>query len=202
MRNTDQRVDEYIEGASPFARPIIKHLRGLIHDVCPDVHESIKWGFPAFDHHGYLCGIAAYKAHCSFTFWKGKLLKDEEGILEIVGKTGMGHLGKITSVYDLPEDRILEAYIREAAGLNEKGVQVPRQTVSVEEIDTPGFIIAALKQNPGALEVYQSFSNYNKKEYVEWITGAKTEATRARRLEQAVEWIGQGKTRNWKYQGS
>lgn len=199
MKNTDPRVDAYIDNANDFATPILKHLRRLVHEVCPEVQEGIKWGFPAFDYKGYLCGMTAHKAHCSFTLWKGSLMEDPQGHLEIVGKTGMGHFGKIKTPGDLPDDGVLKGFIMQGMRLNKEGTTVTRQPVKSSAVDIPGYFMERLRTSKKALETFEAFSNYNKKEYVEWVTGAKTEATRERRMSQAVEWMAEGKVRNWKY---
>ena len=119
MPLTDPRVDAYIEKSQPFARPILNHLRQLVHKACPDVTETIKWGFPNFEYKGLLCNMASFKAHCAFGFWKAALMKDSAKFLEPMGKTAMGHFNRLTSVNDLPSDKILISYIKEAVGLNE-----------------------------------------------------------------------------------
>src|SRR5580765_6471999 len=116
---TDKRIDQYIEEKADFAKPILKHIRELVHKACPDVEETIKWGMPYFDYHGStVCGIAAFKEHCTFLFWKASLMKDPEKIFQISDREAMGHFGRITSMKDLPSDKILIAYIKEAAKLN------------------------------------------------------------------------------------
>ena len=199
MKNTDERVDAYIDDAGDFAKPVLRHLRTLIHKACPDVEEGIKWGFPAFDYHGYLCGLTAHKAHCSFTLWKGSLMEDKGGHLEVIGKTGMGHFGKLTSVDDLPGDTVITGFLKQGMKLNEQGVTVKKEPVKKTELVVPDSFMDELKVNAKALETFNEFSNSNKKEYVEWVTGAKTDKTRDKRMAQAIEWMAEGKVRNWKY---
>ena len=199
MGKKDPRVDKYIEEASAFAKPILNRFRSAVHNTCPDVEEGIKWGFPAFDYHGYLCGMAAHKAHCSITLWKGALMDDPHKLLEIVGKTGMGQLGRIESEEDLPSDDIVQFYLKQGMKLNEEGVKAVKPSKAAKVPEMPGDFAAALADNPRALEHYDGFSNYNKKEYLEWVLDAKRESTRAKRIAQSVEWIAEGKVRNWKY---
>jgi uncharacterized protein YdeI (YjbR/CyaY-like superfamily) len=202
MATYDLRVDAFIERSAPFAQPIMNHLRELIHKACPDVEETWKWSFPHFMYKGsILCSMAAFKAHCSFGFWKAAIMPDPDGILTTVGKTAMGHLGQIRDLKDLPKDKILKAYIKEAMRLNDEGIDVPRKpkTGEKKELETPGYFITALKKNKLALKTFGAFSYSNKKEYVEWVTEAKTEATQEKRLAQAIEWLAEGKVRNWKY---
>lgn len=124
MGTNDPRVDAYIAKSAEFARPILEHLRALVHKACPDVQETMKWSFPHFDYKGIVCSMASFKHHCAFGFWKASLMKDPHKILS--SDEAMGHLGKITSLNDLPSDRVMIAYIKEAAALNEAGVKVSR----------------------------------------------------------------------------
>lgn len=201
MPKTEKQIDAYISKSADFAKPILNHLRKLIHQACPDVEEKIKWGFPHFDYKGIMCSMAAFKKHCSFGFWKAKLMEDYAKKLQPVGETAMGHFGRITKMSDLPNDKILTSYIKEAVKLNEQGVKLPPKPKSKEkkELVFPKYFTDALKKNKKALAIFENFSYSNKKEYVEWITEAKTEETRNTRLKTAVEWMGEGKIRNWKY---
>ncbi|HVX25441.1 MAG TPA: DUF1801 domain-containing protein, partial [Parafilimonas sp.] len=120
MPATDKRIDAYIEKKADFAKPILKHIRELVHKACPDCEETIKWGMPFFDYKGsVLCAMAGFKEHCTFMFWKARLMKDPEGILQITEREAMGNFGNIASLKDLPSDKILKAYIKETAKLNE-----------------------------------------------------------------------------------
>ena len=192
-------TDGYIDNAAEFSKPILKYIRQAVHEECPEVTEVIKWGFPCFDYKGFLCGMTAHKHHCSFTFWKGSVMDDPDGILEIVGKTGMGSLGKIKNLDDMPDDAVFRKYLRHAVDLNDKGVKKESPKPSKTELVIPDHFIDAVSQNAKALQTFENFSNYNKKEYVEWITDAKTDTTRDRRMKQAIEWMAEGKVRNWKY---
>ncbi|RLD20204.1 MAG: hypothetical protein DRI69_06785 [Bacteroidetes bacterium] len=197
--NLFPETDAYIAKANAFAVPILEHLRQLVHEECPDAKEVIKWGFPCFEYRGILCAMAAHKAHCSFSFWKGSIMSDPKGILEFREKTGMGHLGKIKSLEDLPDEEIFRKYLREAIELNKKGIKIPKKKVVRKELQVPDDMMAAIKYNKGALVTFEKFSYSHKNEYVEWITEAKTEKTRNKRLAQAIEWMTEGKGRNWKY---
>ncbi len=198
MAKKDPRIDQYISKAGDFAKPVLKHLRKLVHAGCPDVEETMKWSFPHFMHGGILCSMASFKNHCSFGFWKGSLiLKQKAG----EDAEGMGQFGKITSLADLPEDATLLKYIREAVRLNDENVKVPERSKPKEkrELVVPPFFTSAVKSNKKALEAFEKFSPSHKREYVEWITEAKTEATRQKRLAAALEWMAEGKPRHWKY---
>jgi uncharacterized protein YdeI (YjbR/CyaY-like superfamily) len=200
MVKKNPSFDAYIKGAAPFAQPILKHLRELVHKACPEVEETIKWGFPHFDYKGIMCSMAAFKNHCAFGFWKSSLMSDREKVMEVEERGAMGNFQKITSLSDLPSDKILIAYIKEAKKLNEDDVKLPKRKNPVtKKLVVPATLMKALKQNVDAWENFGKFSYSNKKDYVEWIEEAKTEATQEKRIETAVGWISEGKSRNWKY---
>jgi uncharacterized protein YdeI (YjbR/CyaY-like superfamily) len=196
MSTKDIRIDAYIARSAEFARPILKHLRALVHEGCPDVEETMKWSAPHFDYKGSLAGMAAFKAHCAFGFWKGSLIVP--GSVE-----AMGQFGRITKVGDLPKDKILVSYVRKAAKLNEDGVKVKRPLKHPKkDIPMPADLAAALKKDLKARATFASFRPSHKREYLEWITEAKGEATRKKRLATAIEWMAEGKPRHWKYMKS
>jgi uncharacterized protein YdeI (YjbR/CyaY-like superfamily) len=205
---TDLKVDVYIAKAAPFAQPVLAHLRALVHKACPEVVEEIKWGRPFFLRRGtILCNISAFKAHCSFGFWGaeiGRVLRADG----VVKDGGMGSLGKITSVKELPPEKQMLGYLRQAVALIESGkgdnrVVAARRVVKAPKppVEAPTEFTAALKKNKAANAAYAALSPSCKREYAEWIAEAKRPETRERRIAQAVEWIGEGKQRNWKYQG-
>jgi uncharacterized protein YdeI (YjbR/CyaY-like superfamily) len=198
MPNKDPRVDAYIEKSADFAKPILTHLRKLVHKASPKISETVKWGMPAFEYKGIVCGIAAFKEHCTFGFWKHSLL-DYNGFS--TEKTAMGSFGRIASNKDLPSDDTIIKLVQQAVELNEKGVKVakPKPTAK-KELVVPDYFIAALKKNKAAQKTFENFPPSCKKEYVEWITEAKTEPTRDKRLATTIEWLSEGKRRNWKYE--
>ena len=200
MTNTSSEVDAYIAKSADFAQPILKKLRRLFHQACPEIEETMKWSSPFFEYKGIVGNMTAFKQHVSWGFWKAGLMQDPEGILEKAGNTQMAVL-KATKVEDLPADKVLIAYIKEAVDLNERGVTVPRRTVRTPRrpLQIPDDFIVAVRQNKKAQATFEGFSYSNRKEYVEWVTGAKREATRENRLTTAVEWMAEGKPRNWKY---
>jgi uncharacterized protein YdeI (YjbR/CyaY-like superfamily) len=197
------KIDEYISKAAPFAQPILNHLRALVHEVCPTVEEAWKWSFPNFVYgDGILCSMAAFKAHCAFMFWKAALLDDPDGVLATGERTSMGNLGKITSLHDLPPDAVLRAYLQGAMNLNEQAIKVPKKLIAPDAklVTIPEDFIGELQKNATAMQHFEAFSYSHKKEYVEWITGAKTQETRMRRIAKAVEQVAQGKSQNYKYE--
>ena len=150
-----------------------------------------------------LCSMAAFKAHCSFGFWKASLMPDPDGLFENTGKVGMGHLGKLESMKDLPKDAVLKKYLKEGMNLNDAGIKVARPKPTAKEkqaLTVPEYFTKALTKNKKAEKVFQAFSYSHKKEYVQWMEEAKTAATRDKRMAQAIEWIAEGKGRNWKYE--
>jgi uncharacterized protein YdeI (YjbR/CyaY-like superfamily) len=194
MARNDRRVDAYIDNAQPFARPILKHLRRMVHTGCPDCQESIKWQSPFFERKGIICFMAAFKQHAVFGFWKGKLLFGKEH------KGAMGHFGRLTSIKDLPNEKQLIGYVRQAAELNERGVKRSRPRPGANrKVVVPLDLKSALGRKSKARKTFEAFSYTHKKEYVDWIADAKRDETRRRRLKTAIEWMQQGKPQNWKY---
>ena len=205
MDGIDQRIDAYIAKAAPFAKPILVHLRKLIHEACPEVVETLKWSSPCFLYKGgILCGITAFKKHCSFGFWKAAIMQDTDGIPMPTERNAMGPFSKIESLIDLPDDEILKKYIKAAMKLNEDEVKLPPRPKPTEtqkqELVVPDYFITTLAQDEKAKEIFYNFSYSHKKEYLEWITDAKTDTTRNKRMAQAIAWIKEGKGRNWKYE--
>lgn len=197
MGKRDPRIDSYIKKSAEFARPILKHLRELVHLGCPEVEETIKWSMPAFDYKGLLCGMAAFKQHATLNFWKSEF---------VIGKNrqkeAMGQFGRITSLKDLPPDKVLLGYIQKAATLNERGIKIPRARIrpgQKRELAVPEYLATALTKDKEARTNFENLSYSHKREYVEWLTEAKREETRQKRLETALAWIAEGKPRNWKY---
>ena len=198
-RDFNPEFDKYIAKSAEFARPILTKLRKLFHQACPEIEETMKWSFPHFEYKGVVGSMAAFKQHMSWGFWKAKLMKDPQGLLTMMENHTMGH-GKVTDLSQLPSDRILLEYIREAVALNEQGVKAPAPKKKPKgDLIVPNYFMAALKKNKKALATFEAFSPSNKREYVEWVTEAKQETTRDKRLAQAIEWMAEGKPRNWKY---
>jgi uncharacterized protein YdeI (YjbR/CyaY-like superfamily) len=198
MPKTDHRVDAYIRKAAPFAQPILTHLREVVHEACPGVEETMKWSFPHFDYKGMLCSMASFKAHAMFGFWKASLLAEH---LPKTDEQTMGHFGRLTSVDDLPPRRTLVRIIKAAARLNDEGIKAERPArLERAPVKAPADLAAALAKNARAAASFKEFSPSQKREYVEWLDEAKQAATRQKRLATAVEWLSEGKTRNWKYQ--
>lgn len=197
----DPRIDAYIAKSADFAQPVLEHIRKLVHKACPDVTETMKWSMPHFDYKGeMMCSMASFKKHCVVGFWKAALMKDPALMDNAASETSMGHLGRITSLKDLPTDKKMIAYIKEAMELNDKGIKVARKPSEKKELVIPEELTSALKRNRKARETFDSFSYSHKKEYVEWITEAKTEPTREKRLLQTIEWLQEGKSRHWKFE--
>ena len=200
MPTLDPRIDAYIDRSADFARPILTHLREVVHGACPEVEETVKWGMPHFQYRGMLCAMASFKAHCTFGFWKGRLIVDRGGES---AEQAMGQFGRITSVAELPPKRVLAGYVKKAMRLNEEGVKAPRRAPSKTKraaAPVPADLAAALGRNRRAAAAFDAFSPSQRHEYIQWITEAKREETRERRVATAVEWIAEGKSRNWKYE--
>ena len=204
MGARDPRIDTYIDASAPFARPILTHIRDVVHEACPDVEETLKWRFPHFMYRGMLCSMASFKKHCAFGFWKGALVFGEQSS---ASDDAMGQFGRIESLDDLPSKAILTGYIRKAMHLNEEGVSKTKPDATPAKsgaktkkpVAVPNDLQSALRRNSAARTAFANFSPSQQRDYIEWLTEAKREETRKRRLETAVKWISEGKTRNWKY---
>lgn len=199
MPTTDPFVDAYIEKSKDFAKPILNHIRALVHEACPDVVETKKWSFPHFDYKGIMCSMAAFKEHCAFNFWKQSLLESSAFPAE---KTAMGSFGRITTIKDLPNNKTFKKLIHDAMKLNDAGVTISRSKPAAERkpLVVPPILKAALKTNALAAETFKNFPYGCKREYIEWINEAKTEPTRDKRVNTTIEWLSEGKRRNWKYE--
>lgn len=199
MGARDPRVDQYIAKQAEFARPILEHLRDLVHKGCPEVVETIKWGMPSLEFHGLFCGFAAFKAHCTFGF----LREDVRALFDKDPKTAqaMGQFGRIGKRSDLPSDRVLLGYIRQAARLHAAGPAPKRAPAPKKrrQLEVPADLLTALAKNRKARTCFEAMSYSQQKEYIEWITEAKRDETRKRRIATALEWLAEGKSRNWKY---
>ncbi len=195
MAKKDPRVDAYIERSADFAKPILRYLRSAAFSASPDVEETVKWGMPHYTYKGILFGMGAFKEHCAFGFWKSSL------VVGSTAKDGMGNFGKIRSVADLPSKSVLSGYVRKAMKLNAEGIKSPRRVkaASPRPVVIPPELAAALRKNKAAATTFKSFSPSNQREYTEWISSAKGSDTRKLRLDTAIEWMAEGKTRNWKY---
>ena len=207
VKNISPKVDAYLGKVQPFALPIMEHLRDLVHKGCPDVEETIKWSRPFFEYRGVILGnMSAFKSHCSFGFWGeeiGAVLREAK----VLREDGMGSLGRITDLKDLPSDKRMLGWIRQAAGFIDRGeytspiaarnkvVKAPKTPVAI----APEFA-SALQKNKKATAAFAEFSPSCKREYAEWIADAKRPETRNKRIATAIDWIAEGKQRNWKYQ--
>jgi uncharacterized protein YdeI (YjbR/CyaY-like superfamily) len=210
MGQRDPRIDAYIAAAAPFARPILTHVRAVVHEACPGVEEAMKWSFPNFLYKGMFCSMAAFKAHCAFGFWKGELVFAGKGRGT---ESSMGQFGRLTALSDLPSKKVLAGYIKVAMKLNDESVKPPwlkkrnakkaAKAAKAAQPRRPAAVPAdfakALKKNAKARATFDKFLPSHRREYVEWITGAKRAETRARRVETAVAWMAEGKSQNWRY---
>jgi uncharacterized protein YdeI (YjbR/CyaY-like superfamily) len=196
MSTHDPRVDAYIDEAAEFARPILAEIRTRVHAACPKVGETIKWGMPGFVHAGgILCQMAAFKRHVSFGYWNHALVMGE------AEREGMGSYGKMASAADLPPKATMRADLGKAMRLNEDGVKPERRKpMPRDALEVPDDLAAALEKHQAAKAAFDGFAPSHRREYLEWIVEARREETRTKRIVQAVEWMAEGKRRNWKYE--
>lgn len=201
MEKYSPKIDAYIEKSQDFAKPVLRYIRETVHEFCPDAEEAMKWSFPNFVYKGkILCAMASFKQHCTFGFWLEKEMKTMNEITRDIEKNSMFSLGKITKIEDLPSKDLLKKAIAEAMELTDMGVTVKKTAPSKVETEVPDYFQEALKKNKDALAVFEKGSPSFRKEYINWITEAKTETTRNKRMEQSLEWLAEGKSRNWKYE--
>lgn len=199
IKNTNPEVDEYIKKALPFAQPILRHIRELMHTGCPELTETMKWGMPHFEYKGVISSMAAFKEHAVFGFWKQDLIPGMKQYIK--EKEAMGSWGRITSLEDIPPDKDIIEFVRVALKLNEEGIKSPKRAQKPVVINISDEFMRAIRANEKALKTYEAFSPSNKRDYAEWINSAKTDETRESRIETAVEWMSEGKIRMWKYMG-
>jgi uncharacterized protein YdeI (YjbR/CyaY-like superfamily) len=200
MPNFNEKVDAYIERAQPFAQPILEHIRELVHKACPDVEEKIKWSMPFFDYKGkMMCHMAGFKQHCAFGFFQAALMDEPMLIQNAESESAMGHLGRISSLKDLPSDKKIIGFIKKAMQITDEGRRLVKKPVAKSEYIVPAYIAAAIKKNKKAFATFEAFAPSHRKEYATWIDEAKTEETKNKRIAQAIEWMVEGKPRNWKY---
>ena len=201
MEKHNIKVDEYIEKSPDFAQPILNYLRETIHEYCPETEEAIKWKFPTFMYKGkILCSITSFKQYCSLGFWLHQEMKTLKEIKTTAKESSMFSLGKLTKMEDLPSKPQLKKAIKEAMELTDMGVTMKKAAPSKVETEIPDYFQSALNKNKDALAVFEKRSPSYRKEYINWVTEAKTETTRNKRMEQSLEWIAEGKSRNWKYE--
>jgi uncharacterized protein YdeI (YjbR/CyaY-like superfamily) len=194
---TDQRIDAYIESRAPFAQPILRHLRDIVHAACPDCEETLKWSSPSFMYKGkILAGFAAFKAHAVFGFWSGsQVLEADPG-----QASAMGQFGRLTSLDELPPRATLVALTKQAMKLIDDGVKPVRNKTVKAPFIVPQDLRAAIDAVPAAKATWDGFPPSCQREYAEWVTEAKRDETRAKRLAQTIEWLAEGKRRNWRYE--
>ncbi|MDR0181689.1 YdeI/OmpD-associated family protein [Lysobacter arvi] len=193
----DPRIDAYIAQAADFARPLLVHIREGVHAACPDAEETLKWGMPSFTWRGkILCGMAAFKQHVTLWFREGRSVVGDDASRE-----AMGQFGRITKKSELPGKRELAGYVKQAMARIETAAIEPatKKPAAKAALPVPDDLAAALRRNAKARATFDGFAPGYRRDYIEWIVGAKREDTRQRRVVQAVEWLAEGKTRNWKY---
>lgn len=204
LTNPDPKVTQYIDNSEAFAQAILNHLREQIHGNCPDVVESIKWAIPHFDYKDdFMCVLASAKNHCSLTFIKSEFMSDPRFAGGKKVKPGQRFMSRITSMSELPSDEELAGFIKEAMDLNDKGVKLDKTAKAAPNsnpVETPAYFLEALSTNSVAQEFFENQSASFRKNYIVWLESAKTDTTRQRRIDEALEWIAGGKGRFWKYE--
>lgn len=196
MPNKLQAVDQYIDTAPEYARPILKQLRQWVHLAFPDIEEKIKWGCPSFEYKGIVGGMAFFKQHVDFRFDKGNMLEDSSELFSGEDNQCVSAI-QVKSLAAMPEQAVFVDYFKRAVELNEKGL---KRKVEKKPLTLPDDFIQALSKNGKAKACFEGFAPGYQRDYIEWFEQAKREATRQKRISQAIEWLAEGKSRNWKYQ--
>jgi uncharacterized protein YdeI (YjbR/CyaY-like superfamily) len=197
MGSSDPRIDAYIERQAEFAQTILHYVRAVVHEACPDCEETLKWSSPSYMYKGkILAGMAAFKAHAVFGFWSGSLVLEADP----EQKSAMGQFGRLTSVDELPPRAMLIALTHKAMKLIDDGVKPPRDKHKKPPFTVPQDLRAAIDALPAAKATFDAFPPSQQREYADWVADAKRDETRAKRLAQSVEWLAEGKRRNWKYE--
>lgn len=193
----DKRVDAYIAKSQDFAKPILEELRARVHQHVPEIEEDIKWGFPSFMYKGKIFfGMSAFKAHAGAGFWH-PLMRTKDKSPE-----GIGEFGKITTVDQLPSRAQFARLAKKAKKLTDDAVTGPARPKPdpKRKAVVPKDLAALLAKNAKARATFEAFPYSKKNEYVTWITGAKREETRLRRLDTTLEQLAEGKSLMWKYE--
>lgn len=199
MGKRSKEVDAYIAKAAPFAQPILEKIREAFHKASPEIVETKKWGVPHFEQKGIVGGMAGFKAHVNWVLWKAALMKDPEALFPKDRESGISVV-RITKVSELPSQKVMVAYIREAIALNEDGTKIKRPPRKPRPpLQVPEDLAAALRKNAKARKTFDAFPPSHRREYLEWILEAKQQATRERRLATTIEWLSEGKSMNWRY---
>lgn len=200
MKNYNKSVDDYIAKMADFAKPILTYLREIVHSTCPDVAEDVKWGTPHYSYKGdHLCMMGGFKNHCSFSLYKAELMKDKAIQDSVKAGKKFGYMDKIKDLSELPDKKVLIAYIKEAMELNANGTAKPKPVKEkpTAAIVAPQAFIDALAKDQKATAVFESKSPSFRKNYIIWVADAKTDETRQKRIAQSLEWIAEGKDRFW-----
>lgn len=198
MNSQDPRIDAYIERAAPFAQPLLKHWRAVVHEACPEVQETIKWSMPFFTHgERILAQMAAFKAHCAFGIYAGEAVNDRER-----NEEAMGNFGRISQLADLPPKKELIRLLKAGVAAIDSGERAPRARKNEPKPPPviPPDLAEALAANADAKRHFEAFSPSHRREYIEWINDAKQPQTRAKRLATTIEQSAEGKSQNWRYE--
>lgn len=196
MNEASENITAYIEKATPEFKEVMIALRSVLNNPNFDIKEDWKWGAPNFNNEGMICWLAHFRNHVGMNFFKGTLIKDKYNLFTHYREEKGNRQLKFSDINQIIPEQI-EYYIEEAIKLNQENIKVVKK-----EIDTslPLDLETELNNNPKAKMFFESLAPSYKRDYIEWIEEAKREATRTKRLATTMEWLSEGKKKNWKYE--
>ncbi|MEO9802317.1 MAG: YdeI/OmpD-associated family protein [Reichenbachiella sp.] len=195
--DASKKIDAYLTTVSSEHRPVLELIRKTVNAVDDRIQEDWKWRAPCFSLEGLVCWFVAFKSHVGLNFFKGALIEDiHNAFVESEDEDKGNRMIHFKSI-DEVKVKVIQDYVKQAVLLNEQGIKIdfPKR----KTLETPDYLIEALNKNKKAKDVFESFTDAQRKDYIEWLVEAKREETRNKRMTQAIEWIAEGKTRNWKY---
>jgi hypothetical protein len=196
-----EQINQYMAELPEWQRRMLVRLRQLIHEAAPEVEEAWRWDKPHFDNAGIMVGLCAFKEHVAVWFHKGALLKDTKKLFEATARTEE----KGMRAYKLHEgDKINEAafldLVKQAVAVNDKGTKLREAKPTKKALVVPEDLEQVLRKDPTAWANWEAFPVGHRRAYVEWVTDARQEETRKRRIAQSLEKIREGEQQEERHQ--
>lgn len=194
-KQASEKISQYIESADVKKKEILQRLRDFLNRDDFGLTEDWKWHAPNFNSNGMVCWLAFFKSHVGLNFFKGSLIEDLHGLYDNASMDKGNRIIKYKTINEINEN-LLEYYIYEAIKHNKEGAKITSKKV---EIEVPKDLAKALEKDIMAKDFFTNLAPGYKRDYIDWIISAKQEKTRLKRLETTLEWLGQGKKKNWRY---